>query len=58
MIQRLGGRVTTPKIGLGHVPSQPVKTLELCKNKQPLTQYITIEEANDDVGDNAIFNSK
>jgi len=48
----------TSKIGLGYMPSQLVKILGWRKDKQLLTQYVTTEEANDDVCENATSNSK
>ena len=38
IIQRWDAGVHTPKIGLGYIPSQPVKIPRWCKDKQSLTQ--------------------
>jgi len=51
MIQKQGGRVVTPRIGLGNVPFQPVKISGRHKEDQSLVQYITTEEADNESGE-------
>jgi len=43
--------IMTPRIGLGYVPSQPVKISGRRKVEQSLVEYITTEEANNEGGD-------
>jgi len=45
-------------LAFGCIPSQLVKISGQHKEKQSLAQYIMMEEANDDKGDNAMSNSK
>ena len=48
MIWKQGGGFVTPRIGLGYVPSQPVKISGWRKVEQSLVQYITTEEADNE----------
>jgi len=58
MIRKQGGGVITPRIGLGYVPFQPVKISGWCKELQSLVQYITMEEADAEDGDQATSSSR
>ena len=45
MIQKQGGRVMTPRIGLSYAPSQLVKISSRRKEVQSLVQYITTKRS-------------
>jgi len=52
-IEKQGGRVVTPRIGLGYVPSQRVKISGRRKKKQSLVKKITMEEVDHEGDDQA-----
>ena len=57
MVQKQGDGVMTPTIGLGYIPSQPVKISRWYKDKQSFTQYVMEEETGNDKGDNLLPNT-
>jgi len=58
MIQKQGGGVVAPRIGLGYVASQPVKISGRRKELHSPAQYITTEEADTEDGDQAASSSR
>ena len=47
-----------PRIGLGYLPSQPVKISGRYKEEQSLVQYITTEEADSEGSDQPTSSSR
>jgi len=58
MMQKQGNETVTPRIGLSYMSSPPVRILRWHKDKRSITQYVMVEEARHDKGDNATSSPK